>query len=102
MGEIDYAETRVLTTFGDPVNVAARLEVLCKSFGCEAVVSDDVCRLSGLPVAHLPLHETEVRGRAATLLVRTVAGVAGLVGLLPALSEDQGQDRIVVTGSPLR
>ena len=87
VGEIGYAETRMLTTLGDAVNVAARLEVLCKSFGCEAVVSEDVCNLSGFPVAHLPLHETAVRGRAATLLVRTVSCVADL-----AIPEVSGHD----------
>ena len=77
VGEIGYGDTRVFTTLGEAVNIAARLEAMCKEFGCEAVVSDEVCRLSGLPLAALPLHETQVRGRSAALLVRTIAQVAG-------------------------
>jgi adenylate cyclase len=72
VGEIGFAETRVFTTLGDPANVAARLEQFCKVLACEAVVSEQVCRLSGLVLDHLPLQEVEVRGRAASLEVRTV------------------------------
>jgi adenylate cyclase len=85
VGEIGYAETRVFTTLGDAANVASRLEALCKTFACEAVVSEDVCLLSGLPLAWLPLHETSVRGRTATLMVRTVARVAALGDILADL-----------------
>ena len=42
VGEIGYAESRVFTTLGDAANVAARLEAMCKEFGCEAVVSQSV------------------------------------------------------------
>jgi adenylate cyclase len=78
VGEIGFADTRVLTTLGDPANVATRLEALCKTFQCEAVVSEPVCRLSGLGLSHLPLVQAEVRGRAAPLPVRTVARAAEL------------------------
>jgi adenylate cyclase len=76
VGEIGFAETRVFTTLGDPANIATRLEQLCKELQCEAVVSEQVCRLSGLDVRHLPLHEAELRGRAAPLSVRTIARAA--------------------------
>jgi adenylate cyclase len=82
VGEFGFAESRVFTTLGEAANMASRLEALCKSFGCEAVISDDVCRLSGLALAELPLHETNVRGRAAPLLVRTVARAAALAAAL--------------------
>jgi adenylate cyclase len=78
VGEIGFAETRVLTTLGEPANVASRLEAMCKTFACEAVVSEQVCRLSGRTLAHLPLHEVEVRGRTGTLAVRSVARAAAL------------------------
>ena len=78
VGEIGFAETRVFTTLGDPANIATRLESLCKTFACEAVVSEPVCRLSGLDLGHLPVHETAVRGRAAPLAVRTIARATAL------------------------
>lgn len=87
VGEIGFNETRVFTTLGDAANVASRLETLCKTYGCEVVVSDDVCRLSGLPLASLPLHETTVRGRTATLMVRTIGRVADLGDLLTRAAE---------------
>ena len=73
VGEIGFAETRVFTTLGDPANIASRLEQLCKTFGCEAVVSEQVCRLGGLDLGHLPLHAAELRGRTAPLEVRAIA-----------------------------
>lgn len=79
IGEIGFAESRVLTTVGDPANVASRLEALSKTFQCEAVVSEAVCRLSGLDLGHLPLAEAEVRGRAAPVAVRTVRHAAALM-----------------------
>jgi adenylate cyclase len=79
VGEIGFAETRVLTTLGDPANIASRLEQLCKTFHCEAVLSEPVCRLSGLALGDLPLVQAEVRGRPAPLAVRTVARAAALM-----------------------
>jgi adenylate cyclase len=81
VGEIGYAGSRVFTTLGDAVNVAARLEGHCKVLGCEAVISEDVCSLSGLALAALPLHEVAVRGRAGMLMVRSVARVGELAAL---------------------
>jgi adenylate cyclase len=78
VGEIGIAGARVFTTLGDAANTAARLEALCKDFGCEAVISEDVCRLAGLQLAVLPQHEVAVRGRSGTLVVRTAARAAGL------------------------
>jgi adenylate cyclase len=78
VGEIGFADSRVLTTLGDPANVATRLEALCKTYHCEAVVSEPVCRLSGLDLAHHPLVQAEVRGRAAPLAVRTIARATAL------------------------
>jgi adenylate cyclase len=84
VGEIGYAESRVFTTLGDASNVASRLEALCKEFACEAVISEEVCRLSGLGLTALPLHEAAVRGRTAPLALRTVARITDLAQWLPA------------------
>jgi adenylate cyclase len=82
VGEIGYGARRVFTALGEAANVATRLEALCKAFGCEAVISEEVCRGVGPALAGLPRHETEVRGRTAPLAVRTVARAAELGALL--------------------
>jgi adenylate cyclase len=86
VGEIGFGETRVFTTLGDPANLATRLESLCKEFGCEAVLSEPVCRLSGLDLSHLPLHQARLRGRTTVLPARSVARAALLLAPpLPAV-----------------
>jgi adenylate cyclase len=84
VGEIGYAESRVFTTLGDAANVAARLEVMCKEFGCEAVVSQSVYTLSGYPARPVSEHEVAVRGREATLSVYSIKTVIHLHGLAAA------------------
>ncbi len=84
VGEIGYAESKVFTILGDTANIAFRLEALCKEFGCEAVMSESVCRLSGLDLAGLTLREAVVRGRSAALSVRIVDRIADLDALLTA------------------
>jgi adenylate cyclase len=48
VGEVGHGEARVFTTLGDVVNVAARLEGLCKGFHCEAVILRETCALAGI------------------------------------------------------
>jgi adenylate cyclase len=72
IGEIGHGEARIFTTLGDVANVAARLEGLCKSFGCEAVISHDVCAMAGVPSGDLSEQEVVVRGRSAPLLVHPI------------------------------
>ena len=47
VGEIGYGAVRTFTALGDAANVAARLDGLCRDFGCEAVISQDVWRIAG-------------------------------------------------------
>ena len=84
VGEIGYAAARGFTTLGDATNVAARLEALCKEFGCEAVVSEEVCRRALLPRDDLALHEATLRGRSAPVAVRIVPRIAVLEGRIVA------------------
>jgi len=84
VGEIGFDQSRIFTALGDPANVASRLEKLCKAYGAEAVVSDDVCRAGGLAEA-LPLETAELAGRVGRLEVRVIARAAALsVGFSPA------------------
>ena len=71
LGEIGYGTRNVFTALGDAVNVAARLQDMAKEFGCEVVLSEDVCQRSGLPAATLSSREVTIRGRNAPLRVRT-------------------------------
>ena len=85
VGEIGYAASRGFTTLGDATNVAARLETLCKEFGCEAVVSEEVCRRALLPRDDLALHDAHLRGRSAPVAVRIVPRIAALEGRIAAV-----------------
>ena len=82
VGEVGLADTRVFTTLGDAANGAARVEKLCKDYGCEAIISETVCRESNLDLTELPCHEISLRGRQADLLVRIVDRTDRLASLL--------------------
>ncbi|HEX3346673.1 MAG TPA: adenylate/guanylate cyclase domain-containing protein [Acetobacteraceae bacterium] len=84
VGEIHVTGARAFTTLGDAANVASRLEALCKVHRCEAILSDEVCRLSKLALSDLPQHTATLRGRDASLNVRVVERVDQLA---PALTQ---------------
>jgi adenylate cyclase len=86
VGEIGQGEIRVFTTLGDVVNVAARLEGLCKDFGCEAVISHDVCTMAGVHAEFLSEREAVVRGRSLPLQVHPIEHV-DQIARLGAVSE---------------
>lgn len=74
VGEIGYRDHMVFTALGDAVNVAARLQDMTKSLGCEAIISEDVCAMAGLGADTLPQQAVDIRGRVEPLRVRTAAG----------------------------
>ena len=89
VGEVGLGDTRVFTTLGDAANGAARIEKLCKEYGCEAVISEIVWQESGLPLDQLPVHHVSLRGREAHLVLRTVdrtERIASLLAIDPAAS----------------
>jgi len=73
VGDIGYRDHMVFTALGDAVNVAARLQDMTKSLGCEAVISDEVSATAGLSAAAIPAQEVTIRGRNEPMIVRTVA-----------------------------
>jgi adenylate cyclase len=77
-GEIGYERHAQFTVIGDPVNVAARLENLTKSFGCEVLMSEEVYAQAGFHPDDLPAHEVDARGREARVKVRSASKASDL------------------------
>jgi adenylate cyclase len=78
IGDIGYRDHIVFTALGDAVNVAARLQDMTKTLGCEAIVSEEVRRTAGLHDDALPQQEVAIRGRDEPMVVRVVADVREL------------------------
>jgi adenylate cyclase len=94
VGDIGYRDHMVFTALGDAVNVAARLQDMTKSLGCETVISEEVRVAAGLGESDLPQQEVTIRGRTEPMTVRVVADtktlsalVDGLDSLEPAFAE---------------
>lgn len=83
-GDIGYERHAQFTAIGDPVNVAARLEALTKTLGCEVMMSEEVYERAGFGPDDLPAHDVEARGREATVKARSVKRAADLAGLIAA------------------
>jgi adenylate cyclase len=81
-GEIGYDRHAQFTVIGDPVNVAARLQDLTKSLGCEVLISEEVYTRAGFDVDDLPAHEVEARGREAGVRARSATRAVDLANLL--------------------
>ena len=82
IGDIGYRDHMVFTALGDAVNVAARLQDMTKSIGCEAVVSEEVRITAGLGADDLPQQEVAIRGRAEPMMVRSVVHANTLSALV--------------------
>jgi adenylate cyclase len=85
IGDIGYRDHMVFTALGDAVNVAARLQDMTKSLGCEAVVSEEVRITAGLGAGDLPQQEVGIRGRAEPMVVRSVVHANTLSALVSDL-----------------
>jgi adenylate cyclase len=82
VGDIGYRDHMVFTALGDAVNVAARLQDMTKSLGCEVIFSDDVRATAGLADEALPRQDVEIRGRAGPISVCVVAKANALSALV--------------------
>jgi adenylate cyclase len=89
-GAIGYERHAQFTVIGDPVNVAARLEALTKTLGCEVLMSEEVYERAGFGPDDLPARDVEARGREESVKVRSVTRAADLARLIleeaPAVS----------------
>ena len=81
-GAIGYERHAQFTVIGDPVNVAARLEALTKTLGCEVLMSEEVYERAGFGPDDLPAHEVDARGREAGVKARSVVRAADLAVLI--------------------
>jgi len=82
-GAIGYERHAQFTVVGDPVNVAARLEALTKTLGCEVLMSEEVYERAGFGRDDLPAHDVEARGREAIVKARSVARAEDLARFIP-------------------
>jgi adenylate cyclase len=82
IGDIGYRDHMVFTALGDAVNVAARLQDMTKSLGCEVIVSEEVCKTAGLSADALPNRQVEIRGRSEPMIVGSVASAKLLSSLV--------------------
>jgi adenylate cyclase len=82
IGDIGYRDHMVFTALGDAVNVAARLQDMTKTLGCEAIFSDEVRITAGLPADSLPQQEVVIRGRTEPMMVRSVTDAKTLSALV--------------------
>jgi adenylate cyclase len=85
VGDIGYRDHMVFTALGDPVNVAARLQDMTKSLGCEAILSEEVHITAGLAESDLPRQEVTIRGRDEPMTVRVVADARAISALVDGL-----------------
>jgi adenylate cyclase len=76
----------VFTALGDAVNVAARLQDMTKSLGCETIISEEVRVAAGLSDGDLPQQEVSIRGRTEPMMVRVVAETKTLSALVDKLA----------------
>jgi adenylate cyclase len=85
IGDIGYRDHMVFTALGDAVNVAARLQDMTKTLGCEAVLSEEVRITAGVAADRLPVQEVAIRGRSEMMMVRYVATASMLAALTDEL-----------------
>lgn len=82
VGDIGYRDHMVFTALGDAVNVAARLQDMTKSLGCEVIFSDEVRATAGLATDTLPRQDVAIRGRTGPTSVCVVEHARSLSALL--------------------
>jgi adenylate cyclase len=85
IGDIGYRDHIVFTALGDAVNVAARLQDMTKSLGCEAIISEEVRATAGVAAGVLPQQQVSIRGRAEPIIVGAVESAKMLSALVDDL-----------------
>jgi adenylate cyclase len=81
VGDIGYRDHMVFTALGDAVNVAARLQDMTKTLGCEVIVSEEVCASAQVAADDPARREVTIRGRDEPMTVRVVMEAKALLAL---------------------
>ena len=82
VGRMGPPQSPIVSAIGDNVNVAARLESLTKTFGCNVVVSEITAERSGLDLSAFGREEVPLKGRREPIAVLTLTDVEPLAGQL--------------------
>ena len=69
----------VFTALGDAVNVAARLQDMTKTLGCEVVLSDEVRKTARLSLDAANELTVAIRGRNEPMTVQSIADARTLL-----------------------
>ena len=72
VGSMGPPTTPIVSSIGDNVNVAARLEGLTKEFECGIIISAVTAEAAGVDLSHYPRHDAELRGRDETISIYTL------------------------------
>jgi adenylate cyclase len=79
VGEVGSAAGRIYTALGDAPALATQLEAVSRELGCELVVSETLCRQSGLNYRSLARRMVELDGQAEAIMVRIADHAAELL-----------------------
>ena len=79
IGDIGYRDHMVFTALGDAVNVAARLQDMTKTLGCEVVLSDEVRKTARLSLDAANELTVAIRGRNEPMTVQSIADARTLL-----------------------
>jgi adenylate cyclase len=76
IGEMGYGRATGLTAIGDTVNLASRIEALCKPYGAELVVSAHAAEVAGIDTAAWRRETAAIAGRQGAIDVLVLADAA--------------------------
>jgi len=82
IGDIGFRDHTVFTAIGDAVNVAARLQDMTKTLNCTIIVSEEVCKTSGVSPDGLTRTKVSIRGRDEPMTVFSADDPTVLAGLV--------------------
>jgi adenylate cyclase len=89
VGRMGPPEAPVLSAIGDTVNIAARLEAMCKAYDCSLVISEVTARRAGIDMSAFPSHSASTRGRRAPITVYAVGEPQKIADQFPDAPELQ-------------
>jgi adenylate cyclase len=92
VGHFGAPERMSFTALGDGVNLAARLEALCKQYGVVVLVSDAVARQAGSDFVFRRIDKVAVKGKSVPVLVHELLGPRGTVLGAAAQAYEQALD----------